>query len=323
MNELPSLNGPERPDAQALADDPLLRYEYLEDRKTFQIDTKVLDREYKQLYSKIWGQCAPELRGKLKGENGCTAMAENKKTLELLICIKQNCCGFEAHKMKYYALMQAMKKLIYFYQKPSVSNEQYKEEFEALWDAVGKFGGSMSNHPTLINAVTNDIAKRNLHVDVNGAAQPVQNDIDQATLAVENRMKACLMLGGAHNERFGELKSHLENQYIMGVDQYPDTTEGLLGMMNNFRVSSMGSGPRRGQQLYQVDASGDDGLAFAQEGNEEAEGAGAEEGVNAAQQRAKSLTPKPKANIYAPDYKFKDKTCYHCGQKTIKQGHIA
>ena len=49
-------------------------------------------------------------------------------------------------------------------------------------------------------------------------------------------MKACYMLGGSSNDRFLSLKNHLENQYTMGVDQYPDDGEKLLGMMTNAKV---------------------------------------------------------------------------------------
>ena len=78
-------------------------------------------------------------------------------------------------------------------------------------------------------------------------------------------MKACFMLGGASNEKFHPLQNHLKNQYTMGVDQYPNNAESLLGMMNNFRVA-----PATGGKYRPAQRDGDDnGLVFAQKGEEE------------------------------------------------------
>ena len=71
-------------------------------------------------------------------------------------------------------------------------------------------------------------------------------------------MRGCVCVtcwGGASNKKFYSLKDHLENQYTMGTDQYPATSEALLGMMNNFRVGILPAGMRR---------EDDDGLGFAQ-----------------------------------------------------------
>ena len=38
------------------------------------------------------------------------------------------------------------------------------------------------------------------------------------TVDVNNRMKACFMLGGTNNNRSSSLKNHVENQHIMGED---------------------------------------------------------------------------------------------------------
>lgn len=59
-------------------------------------------------------------------------METDRNPLELRKRIKNICCGFEAHKMKYYALAQAIKLLVGFYQHGKMSNEDYKERFEAL-----------------------------------------------------------------------------------------------------------------------------------------------------------------------------------------------
>ena len=155
---MPVIDLPDKPEDSVLkADDyGLEKAIYLEDRKTALRRQQKLKIEIGQLYDELWEQCSLELRAKLKGEEGFAAAQSAHNPLELRNRIKGICCGFASHKMKYYALTQATKKLTLFYQKPHMSNEEYKQQFDALWDTVVQFGGSVTNHPNLINAQYGD-----------------------------------------------------------------------------------------------------------------------------------------------------------------------
>ena len=132
INALPTVVPPTRPTSDEAAADPVLVSIYLEDRKQAIKEQKRLDNEIGQLYDEMWEQCSIELKAKLKGEDGFTAMETARDPLELRNRIKRICCGFEVHKMKFYALTQAMKKLTMFYQRPRMSNEEYARQFLAL-----------------------------------------------------------------------------------------------------------------------------------------------------------------------------------------------
>ena len=83
-----------------------------------------------------------------------------------------------------------------------MNNEEYKKQFDALWETVKQFGGSLGNHPTLINARAAELAEEANRLNAAGVLEANADDIAAATLDVEDRMKACFMLGGANNERF-------------------------------------------------------------------------------------------------------------------------
>jgi len=62
----------------------------------------------------------------VQGEDGCSEMIIARISLLLRIRIKRMCCGFDDHKMKFYALVQAVKRMTIFYQRPGMTNEEYK-----------------------------------------------------------------------------------------------------------------------------------------------------------------------------------------------------
>lgn len=312
VDVLPTIAMPTRPTPEEIEADDLERSIYLEDRKIAMRKQDKLNLEVGQLYDELWEQCSAELKAKMRGENGFAAVETARDPLALRNRIKSVCCGFEAHKMKFYALSQAIKKLMMFYQKPGMHNEEYKRQFEALWDTVAQFGGSVTNHTDLIATRASEIAT------ANNRQAPNEVDTETATSEVDEQMKACFMLGGASNEKFHPLKDHLENQYTMGVDQYPNNAESLLGMMNNFRMA-----PATGGKYRPLQRDGDDdGLVFAQEGDEECVEEEADvDGANMAQQGGARRAPPPqsKQDFKAPNYPHKTKKCYHCN--TL--GHIA
>ena len=99
----------------------------------------------------------------------------------------------------------------------------------------------------------------------------------EAAAQVAEQIKASFMLSGANNGMHQELKNHLENKYaVKQEDGYPDNTVELLQLMNNFRAPSnnIRSVPRR------MIPQDEDGINFAQEGEEGAEN----DGVNMLQQ---------------------------------------
>ena len=101
--------------------------------------------------------------------------------------------------MKFYAMSQEIKKLMMFYQRTGMGNEEYKRQFDALWDTVEQFGGSVANHPDLIAASAIEIAADNGRFNANRVGSPIDADAAAAADEVRDQMKACFMLGGANN----------------------------------------------------------------------------------------------------------------------------
>ena len=131
----------------------------------------------------------------MQGEDDFVEMMAARNSVLLWSRIKRICCGFDDHKMKFYALAQAVKRMTMFYQRPGMTNEEYKKQFDTLWDTVVQFGDSLGKHPILINARATEIAEENNRLDAVGAVEANNDDIAAATVDVENCMKACFIWG--------------------------------------------------------------------------------------------------------------------------------
>ena len=126
-------------------------------------------------------------------------------------------------------------------------------------------------------------------------------------------MKAMFMLAGANIARHQDLRTHLENSYTIGRNEYPANTTELLSMMNNWKSKDHG----RGHYNYiQTRLTEDDGLNFVQEGGTSDKGDTENKGVSmiqAKQGKQKGILKNP-IGENTPHGKKDDKSaCIRCG----------
>ena len=75
----------------------------------------------------------------------------------------------------------------------------------------------------------------------------------EAETQTSDAVKAALFISGSDKRRYGELKNDLGNNYLMGIYQYPDTTEKARVLLRNYKPPSQ-------QQRHQT--RDDTGVAF-------------------------------------------------------------
>ena len=233
------------------------------------------ERDLKQgltkMYATIWDQCTATVKSKLEQLAAYEQVNRDKNPVGLSEEIRNIMCGREAHQHPTYTMVQMIKMLCLYVQNHDETNEDYKECFDSLWNALEQQGGCLTHQPGLITARAIEIAEE----DGRAANNVLAADRVTATQQVGEQLKASFMLSGANNGKHQELKNHLENKYaVKQEDGYPDNTVELLQLMNNFRAPTNSWSPRR------TIPQDEDGINFAQEGEDEAES----EGVNMLQE---------------------------------------
>ena len=142
--------------------------------------------------------------------------------------------GFDDHKQVVFSLVQALKTLFLYLQSNKETVEQYGRNFRALWETVEAFGGSPGIHQGMIEAMLKDPTR------VANVGKPTVAEISKAEDDATEAVKAALLISGAEDKmRFGRLKDELANNYLLGMDQYPDTYEKAVRILGNYQTSRL------------------------------------------------------------------------------------
>jgi hypothetical protein len=134
--------------------------------------------------------------------------------------------------------------------------EEYGRNFRSLWDTVEAFGGSPGVHKGLMDALLTHITS--------AGGNPTAGQQKKAEEDSSEAVKAALLISGADRRRYGVLKDALANNYLLGIDQYPDTYNKAFQVLAIYQVTKTWA-PYR--------ASPDDtGVAFLQRGGRRGRG---------------------------------------------------
>ena len=61
-------------------------------------------------------------------------------------------------------------------------------------------------------------------------------EITKAEEDASEAVKAALVISGADKTRFGRLKDELANNYLLGIDQYPDTYKKAMRILGHYQT---------------------------------------------------------------------------------------
>jgi hypothetical protein len=124
------------------------------------------------------------------------------------------------------------------------------EEFVANISVVETYGGEWGQEPGLIRA------KLEADATVVDVDNPTADELDRAKAAAREDYLAMMFLSGADRTRYWKLRDELSNDYAKGTDNYPNTLDGMLRLLNNHR-SGIKNSPKQ-------EAPGSEGVAFLQ-----------------------------------------------------------
>ena len=226
-------------------------YEWKEAHKDYLARKKRYQDNESNAWALLYDQCLPELKNKLKGTKGYDAAKDDNDIIELMKMVRSYCCQFDTLNDEYMSIVGAIKNLFFFWQKPDQANADYHEDFMALVKVIKEYGGagSISYFP---NMIRKEVAK-STELDKTKANQ-------EAKKIVRDKFLAALMLNGANQQKYGDLKRGMAENYVTGTSEYPDSPEMVLRILSAYKPLP-GWNKRRGQD---AGATSEEGAMFAQ-----------------------------------------------------------
>ena len=125
------------------------------------------------------------------------------------------------------------------------------ENFLALTKVVETYGGEWGAEPGLIK----------MKLEAAGVADPdnpTNDEYTAAKAAAKDDFLGMMFLSGADGNRYWKLREELSNDYAKGANNYPETLDGMLRLLNNYK------GPKSTGANNRVRAGGE-GVAFLQD----------------------------------------------------------
>jgi hypothetical protein len=214
----------------------------------------------------IYHQCSPNLKNDLEASDAFTDICSNQDVIGLLKLVQSLCCSNDTKTQGVMAMVALHKCLFTHYQKDTVDNHTYHQEFLAHIKTIETFGGigAVGVVPTFLATKIKELADAGTITD---ADNPTDAKRAIAISAICEEYLAALMLSGTHRECFGDLRMYLKNQYGYGDDRYPKTLDACLSLLNSWTPSTHHKSPRTPKgtnPVIELAKEEDKALVFAQ-----------------------------------------------------------
>ena len=132
--------------------------------------------------------------------------------MELLMLIRWFRCQHDLNNDKTSAVTSLLKNLLYLYQKPEETNDEYLKEFNARVESMDDYGACMlQKSPCLVEDKMMEKFDKMME-------EAMQQEAEECEKAVKKETMAALLLHGADKVRCGGLKSTLSQNMSMGMN---------------------------------------------------------------------------------------------------------
>ena len=209
-------------------------------------------------YNLILGQCTPRLVNALESRTAFEQVQQNANPVELLRMIRAETRQDQEQKHPAVGVTNALRALFGFRQNDS-SNEKYIKDFRNTVEAIEDKGIDLTFRTMTdwrLSKLNPPVRHENATVD----------QIATAEAEGKEQLLAVIMMTGSNQKKYGRLVEDTANDYLKGADRYPRTMTQTANLLNNWRQD-----PRN---YAQVLGAVNDGVAFAQGGEERGGGGG-------------------------------------------------
>ena len=176
----------------------------------------------------MWGQCSDVMREKLESLDAFDRIKQDFDVLKLLKEIKVINFKFEDQKYPYGSVYFANKRFYNYKQSPEDTNNQHYDKFNNLVSVVESYGGLLGHESMLLEHDSE-------YKQLGDTQKKLREHIDKAKARNKEKFLSFCLIAKADQNRYGNLKTELENDFTKGDDRYPKTLSKALHLLTNYK----------------------------------------------------------------------------------------
>jgi len=203
----------------------------------FKAELAVYHRErskYKENKAKVFvvvlGQCSQVVKSNLESDDDFADLEQNDDVVGLMAKLKEMAFSTAGIQDPFWNLQNLLRRLTVMNQGTSESVTNYHKRFLASTQVIEAMWGMFV--PTRLVAGDTDDDKKN----------------------ARDKLLAMFFLAGADKKRFGKLVEDLNNAYLSGKDNYPESIESTLTLLTHYQDHKSG-GQNAGENDNQLTAN--------------------------------------------------------------------
>ena len=208
----------------------------------------------KRVFPITLDQCSCSLRSQLKGDKTFQEMCKKNDVMELLKLIQSFCCKHDQNNDKYYAVFNSLWALFINFQKNDQSNDDYLKEFQGQMALLENYDVNVVDLlPCLMKDSLNELSNTTMEL-------ATEKKIIEAKENMLKRGSVTLLLIRADHARYGVMKNQMQQNMVMGTNNYLKSVYETMNILNIFAKTSKAGNWKKPFQKYENNSK----AAFAQ-----------------------------------------------------------
>ena len=227
------------------------------------------------LFSLVWGQCSDAMRQKIESLGNYYELSSSSNGIDLLVTIRDAAFDYQSQKYRIETINEALRRILTFRQGPTMTTQEFYEQFLNKIEVYIHQGGSVEPHPGSVVTLANENGW-----DINNLTKTEKSMAKEAEWAN-------IFIINSDRVRYGSLLISLQNEFLNGCNKYPKTLNEAYNRLTYWREE-------KSTNQYSI---ANDGVTFAHTGGESDIVLATEEKVRKGKFRTKEIT------------------CHKCGEK--------
>ena len=212
--------------------------DYKSKRKSFRERKEAWEENRAKCYYLVLSHCPKELETELRNSSKWTAAEEEQDVIALLLMVRDITHNKKERKESVMTIVESDVELYTTVQEKDQDLDDYYKVFRAQVDTIDAHGGNAGYHPVVYQLHLAALRKKK---EISDDAWETASQDDKKAVTAEalktskQAYLACLFLLMADDERYSDVKATLDDNYLLGKQEYPQDLLAAKRLLADFK----------------------------------------------------------------------------------------